>query len=130
VDPRLHHLQGKAKLVKSTGMIELLRAFHRDKAALRHRHVASAEQVSHYDFNNTYQYIIAREDMHLRWLIDAITDLGGEPEEAAPPAARASDRERTSSGRSLPATATRPSGSSTSGGRRWTRSRMPATGSC
>jgi hypothetical protein len=90
VDPRLHHLQGKAKLVKSTGMIELLRAFHRDKAALRHRHVASAEQVSHYDFNNTYQYIIAREDMHLRWLIDAITDLGGEPEEAAPPAARAS----------------------------------------
>jgi hypothetical protein len=59
-------------------MLELLREFHRDKAALRQGHIASAQFVPDYDFNNTYQYVIAREDMHLRWLIDAITDLGGE----------------------------------------------------
>jgi hypothetical protein len=79
-------MQGKAERVKAAGMLELLLAFYRDKVAMRHRHAAAAQQVSHYDFNNTYQYIIAREDMHLRWLIDAITDLGGTLEEGLPPA--------------------------------------------
>jgi hypothetical protein len=65
-------------------MLEILREFHRGKAALRNRHVAAAAHVPHYDFNNTYQYVIAREDTHLRWLIDAITDLGGQPDEVAP----------------------------------------------
>ena len=32
-----------------------------------------------YDFNNTYQYIIARGDVQLNWLSDAITELGGTP---------------------------------------------------
>jgi hypothetical protein len=67
--------------VKATEMLELLREFYRDKVAMRHQHVASAQQIKDYDFNNTYQYIIAREDMHLRWLSDAIIDLGGEPED-------------------------------------------------
>ena len=62
-------------------MMELLREFYRDKAAMRQAHAAAAQFVSDYDFNNTYQYVIAREDMHLRWLIDAITDLGSEPED-------------------------------------------------
>jgi hypothetical protein len=84
VDARLHQLQGKAKLVKSTEMLELLREFYRAKAAMRDRHVAAARFVSHYDFNNTYQYVIAREDVHLRWLIDAITDMGGQPEDPGP----------------------------------------------
>ena len=82
MDPCLHHLQGKAKLVKSTEMLELLTEFYREKAALRQRHAAAARFVDHYDFNNTYQYVIAREDMHLRWLIDAITDLGGQAADA------------------------------------------------
>jgi hypothetical protein len=65
-------------------MLALLREFHRDKFVMRHQHVAAARHVTHYDFNNTYQYVIAREDMHLRWLIDAIADLGGEPDETLP----------------------------------------------
>jgi hypothetical protein len=71
--------------VKSTEMLELLRQFHNDKATLRQGHAAAAEHVADYDYNNTYQYVIAREDMHLRWLIDAIVDLGSEPENVPVP---------------------------------------------
>jgi hypothetical protein len=71
--------------VKATDMLELLRAFHRDKFALRQRHVAAARFVRDYDFNNTYQYVIAREDVQLRWLTDAITDLGGKLDDVPEP---------------------------------------------
>ena len=64
-------------------MLDLLREFHRDKAGLRQAHAAAAQFVGDYDFNNTYQYVIAREDMHVRWLIDAITDLGAQPDDVA-----------------------------------------------
>jgi hypothetical protein len=67
-------------------MLELLREFHRDKLVLREGHVAAARFVGDYDVNNTYQYVIAREDVQLRWLLDAITDLGGTPHEVSPPA--------------------------------------------
>ena len=66
-------------------MLELLREFHRDKFAMRHRHASAARFVSDYDFNNTYQYVIAREDMHLRWLIDAVVGMSGEVDEVVPP---------------------------------------------
>ena len=46
--------------------------------------MAAARVVADYDFNNTYQYVIAREDMHLRWLADAILDLKGELDESVP----------------------------------------------
>jgi hypothetical protein len=85
VDARLHHLQGKAKLVKATELLALLQDFYRAKLAIRQRHVAAARYVSHYDFNNTYQYIIAREDVQLNWLRDAITDMGGVLEEVPEP---------------------------------------------
>ena len=62
-------------------MLELLREFYRDKAAMRNRHVSAARLVTHYDYNNTYQYVIAREDMHVRWLADAILDLKGQLDE-------------------------------------------------
>ena len=51
----------------------LLAAMTADRLALLARHEASARVVAHYDFNNTYQYVIAREDTHLRWLQDALT---------------------------------------------------------
>ena len=66
-------------------MLALLEEFHRDKSALRQRHAAAAQYISDYDFNNTYQYVIAREDMHLRWLIDALADLGGQTADAPAP---------------------------------------------
>jgi hypothetical protein len=85
VDAGLHHLQGKAKRVKATELLEFLSEAYRDKLAIRHRHVAAARFVSHYDFNNTYQYVIAREDLQLNWLRDAITDMGGVPGDVAEP---------------------------------------------
>jgi hypothetical protein len=30
--------------------------------------------VSHYDFNNTYQYVISREETHLSWLQTALAE--------------------------------------------------------
>ena len=67
--------------MKSTEMLELLREFYSDKLVERARHVANARVVPDYDFNNTYQYVIAREDTHLRWVADAVVDLGGPLEE-------------------------------------------------
>jgi hypothetical protein len=66
-------------------MLELLREFHRDKLALRQRHVAAARHVRDYDINNAYQYVIAREDAQIGWLHDAVTDLGGRPDDVAEP---------------------------------------------
>ena len=67
--------------MKPADLLQLLREFYREKAALRGRHVAGARLVTNYNFNNTYQYVINRDDMHVRWLQDAITDTGGTPEE-------------------------------------------------
>ncbi len=47
------------------------------------RHQAAARLVADYDFNNTYQYVIAREDMHVSWVRDAILDTSGQVGEAA-----------------------------------------------
>jgi hypothetical protein len=85
VDARLHHLQGKTKLVTAKELLEQLTEFYRDKLAMRQRHVAAARLVGDYDANNTYQYVIAREDLQLNWLIDAVTDLGGASIELAEP---------------------------------------------
>jgi hypothetical protein len=85
VDAGLHHLQGKAKLVTAAELLEFIAAFHRDKLTIRNRHVAAARFVADYNVNNTYQYVINRDDMHVRWLRDAIIDLGGTPEELALP---------------------------------------------
>jgi hypothetical protein len=85
--------------VTAADLLALLQAFSRDKLALRERHVASAQQVSNYDFNNTYHYIINREDMQVGWLQDALAELGGAlPRDVPPPPARtdgkAAERER------------------------------------
>lgn len=58
-------------------LVELLRAFYVEKLGLKRRHEEGARSVGTYDFNNTYQYIISREESHLDWLRRAITDLGG-----------------------------------------------------
>jgi hypothetical protein len=46
-----------------------------DRLALIQRHEASARAVSHYDFNNAYQYVIAREETHLTWLEAALKEI-------------------------------------------------------
>jgi len=67
----------------SNDLLTTLQELHRDKLALRERHVAVARRIDHYDFNNTYQYAINREDVHLAWLETAIRELGGVPDEPA-----------------------------------------------
>jgi hypothetical protein len=81
----VHHLQGKAELVKATELLALLRDFYREKLAIRQRHVAAARFVTDYDFNNTYQYVINREDAQISWLRSAILDMGGSLEEVPEP---------------------------------------------
>jgi hypothetical protein len=84
VDARLHHLQGKTELV--TDLLPLLEEFYREKLSSLLRHEAGARLVGQYDFNNTYQYIVNREETQLSWIAQAIVELGGSPDvSAAPP---------------------------------------------
>jgi hypothetical protein len=62
--------------VKQPELQQFLTEFAADRVALLQRHEAGARAVSHYDFNNTYQYVINREETHLTWLQDALGELG------------------------------------------------------
>jgi hypothetical protein len=53
---------------------KLLTEFAAGRVALLERHEASARVVSNYDFNNTYQYVINREETHLQWLQNALAE--------------------------------------------------------
>lgn len=78
----------------TNGLLQTLIEFHRERLAQRQRHVAVARHVSDYEFNNTYQNVIAREDVHLSWLEAAIGELGGTPETAGEPDLGASSKKR------------------------------------
>jgi hypothetical protein len=54
---------------------KFLTDFAGERLALLQRHEAAARVVSHYDFNNTYQYVIAREETHLSWLESALVEV-------------------------------------------------------
>lgn len=97
MDARLYQLQGKTERVKPDDLRALLVDFYRDKLALVLRHQDGARFVTHYDFNNTYQYILGREETQLSWLGTAIADLGGSlPADvaAAPTPEARGDRQR------------------------------------
>lgn len=83
--------------MSTASLTTLLQECHRERHALYDRHVRGAQAMADYEFNNTYQYVIAREEVHLRWLADAIADLGGDlpsPGEApAVPGGRGTARE-------------------------------------
>jgi hypothetical protein len=81
VDARLHYLQRKAKNVSAPALADLIRDFYLERLALLMRHEDVAVVVTDYDINNAYQYIVAREETHLSWLLHALLDLGAE----APP---------------------------------------------
>jgi hypothetical protein len=70
-------LQGQTERVRPAEILQRLCDLYGEKALLRRRHEAVARIAGQYDVNNTYQYVIAREDQHLTWLADAIGDLGG-----------------------------------------------------
>ena len=57
------------------------------------------QQVADYEANNTYQYIIGREEVQLQWIRDAVVDLGGTvptdvKPSAVPQAGKGADAER------------------------------------
>ena len=60
-----------------TDIVTLLQEFYRDKLVMMLRHTAAARVVPQYDANNTYQYIINREETQLGWIAKAIEELGG-----------------------------------------------------
>ena len=60
-----------------TDLLALLQEFYRDELSALLRHQAGACFVAQYDANNTYQYIVNREDTHLAWIGQAIAELGG-----------------------------------------------------
>jgi hypothetical protein len=60
-----------------TGTLALLEEFYRDKLSMMLQHQAGSRLVGQYDINNTYQYIVNREDVQLSWVGKAIEELGG-----------------------------------------------------
>ena len=68
-----------------TDILPLLQEFYREKLAMLLRHQAGARLIGQYDANNTYQYIVNREDAQLTWVGTAIAELGGQVEDASEP---------------------------------------------
>jgi hypothetical protein len=75
-----------------TDLLAQLQELYRDKLTALLRHEISAQAVGQYDANNTYQYIINREDAHLSWIAKAIEELGGTVPDAVDPNRPATDR--------------------------------------
>jgi len=68
-----------------TDTLELLQKFYGEKLAMLLQHQAGARLVRQYDVNNTYQYIVNRDDVQLSWVAKAIDELGGTlPSETEP----------------------------------------------
>ena len=61
--------------MNQTELQQILTDFAADRVSLLERHEAGARAVSHYDFNNAYQYVINREETHLGWLQSALGEL-------------------------------------------------------
>jgi hypothetical protein len=62
--------------VQQDDLRSLLTAITADRVTLIQRHEAGARAVGNYDFNNAYQYVIAREETHLSWLRAALEEMG------------------------------------------------------
>ena len=58
-------------------LVTLLQDFYRETSELLLSRQARARSVTSYEANNAYQQVLGRQDVHLRWVSDAITDLGG-----------------------------------------------------
>lgn len=73
-----------------TDILPVLQEFYAEKLQMLLRHQAGARLIGQYDVNNTYQYIINREEAQLSWLDTAIRELGGTSGEQAEPGRPAS----------------------------------------
>ena len=59
------------------GLVALLQDFYGETSELLLGRQARARSVTSYEGNNVYQQVLGRQDVHLQWLSDAMTDLGG-----------------------------------------------------
>jgi hypothetical protein len=71
-----------------TDTVALLQEFYQEKLTELERHIAAARYIGDYDANNTYQYVINREETQLSWVAQAIVALGGEVSAATPSVSR------------------------------------------
>lgn len=62
--------------MKAPELQQMLTEFAAERLAMLERHEAGARVVSHYDFNNAYQYVINREETQLGWLQTALAEHG------------------------------------------------------
>jgi hypothetical protein len=62
--------------VSEANLSDLIREFYLERVSLLMRHEDVATVVPDYDINNAYQYMVAREQTHLMWLVHALLDLG------------------------------------------------------
>jgi len=65
--------------VKPSELVALLQECYAERLAQYERHKAVATHVGPYDANNTYQYVINREETHLSWLADALKEAQAPP---------------------------------------------------
>ena len=82
-----------------TDLLPLLEELYREKVTMLLRHQAAALRITQYDVNNTYQYIIAREDVQLSWLAKAIEELGVSPVSPVSPGSPGSNVQQTETAR-------------------------------
>ena len=60
-------------------LLTFLSEFHRDTLALFKARQGNAQSVAAYDANNGFQQVLGRQEVHLRWLSDAIAARGATP---------------------------------------------------
>ncbi len=66
-------------------LLDLLNDFYRETLDFLEERQINAQSVAAYDANNGYQQVLGRQEVHLRWLDDAIAALGGTVSESAEP---------------------------------------------
>ena len=64
-------------------LLKLLNDFHGETLHLFKARQTNAQSVAAYDANNAFQQVIGRQEVHLRWLSDAIAMLGGTAADSA-----------------------------------------------
>ena len=65
--------------MKPSELVAFLQECYVERLAQYERHKAVAAHVGPYDANNTYQYVINREETHLSWLADALKEAQAPP---------------------------------------------------
>jgi hypothetical protein len=70
-------VQSETERVTPSELLRFLQDFYSETLEMTLARQANARSVGAYDANNAYQQVLGRQDVHLRWLSDAIASLGG-----------------------------------------------------